>query len=85
MIKVLAYMLENADRIAPWRAQDFKIKIPASSLYRNLKSLCKAGLIKKVSGGYVLSSLILEAGTKQKNAFMRINITTDQENVHGTA
>ena len=83
MIKVLAYMLENADRIAPWRVEDFKMRISPSSLYRTLRNLCTAGIIKKVPGGYVLSALILEAGTKQKAAFMRINITTEQENVHG--
>jgi DNA-binding IclR family transcriptional regulator len=78
-------MLEHADRIAPWRVADFyNIRMKQATLYRNLKTLCREGLIKKVGGGYVLSPLILEAGTKQKNALMRINIT-DQENLHGKA
>ena len=85
MIQLLTYMLENADRVAPWRVVDYKIRMKQATLYRNLKTLCREGLIKKVAGGYVLSPLILEAGTKQKNAFMRINITTEQENVHGKA
>jgi predicted transcriptional regulator len=85
-IQVLTHMLENAERIAPWKIEDFnRLGVPASTLYRQLKSLRKTGLVVKVSGGYVLSSLILDSGTKQKSAFMRIDITKNQESIHGKA
>jgi len=85
-LKILTHMLTNAERIAPWKVEDFiKLGISASSLYRHMKSLRQANLIIKVSGGYVLSPLILDSGTKQKSAFMRIDITKNQESIHGKA
>jgi DNA-binding IclR family transcriptional regulator len=86
MLRVLAYMLEKADKIAPWRIDDFRhLGIPVSSLYRHLNHLRRFNMIVKVPGGYVLSSLILNAGTKQKSAFMRVDITVNQESIHGKA
>jgi|GEM_PF-3593448 predicted transcriptional regulator len=85
-LKILVHMLVNADRIAPWKVEDFnKLGISASSLYRHIKSLRQANLIIRVSGGFVLSPLILNAGTKQKSAFMRVDIIKNQECIHGKA
>lgn len=85
-LNILAHMLANADRIAPWRIEDFiKFDMPSSTLYRHLKSLRKHNLIVKVSGGHVLSPLVLDSGTKQKSAFMRIDIIKNQEIIHGKA
>ncbi len=85
-LKILTHMLNHADRIAPWRWEDFiSLNIPVSTYYRQLKILLQAKLVVKVSGGYVLSPLVLEAGTKQKDAFMRVDISKHQERIHGKA
>ena len=83
-LSVLTHMLENADRVKPWKTGDFEdLNISQSTLHRYLRFLSKTQLIVKVSGGYVLGSLILEAGAKFQLNLQKINPLNNQENIYG--
>ena len=84
-LKILKYMLENAYRIKPWKAEELSkdLKIPQSSIYRHLKKLRSSELIRQTASGYMLGSLILEAGANQEMHIARINTKNMTEELYG--
>ncbi len=85
-LSVLSRMCERADRVHPWKADEFVgLCGSQSSAYRALRRLSDASLVKRVRGGWTLSPLVLSAGAKSSMAFAKIDITREQEKVYGKA
>lgn len=73
-IEILGKMLEHAERVLPWRAEEFmsSLEMSQATAYRHLRMLVATGLVRHVTGGYVLGKPILEAGAKYASNLERL-------------
>lgn len=82
-LKVLATMCSHA-RVKPYTAHELASihGLSVATVYYTLKALTKAGFITHVHNGYVLSQLVLNAGTMYQAQLARITIQTITEELY---
>ncbi len=83
-IRILNHMLDNAANIAPWKVQDFTgLSLSPSTVYETMKKLVRFDLVSHVSGGYILSTKIINAGAMRQSALARANAQNNMEQIYG--
>jgi len=82
--EILQLMLKDAARVRPWKADELSQKLvqQRSSTYRYLRQLKNNKLIQHYNSGYVLSTLILESGSRHQLALTKIAARGNTEELY---
>ncbi|HOW83153.1 MAG TPA: helix-turn-helix domain-containing protein [Spirochaetota bacterium] len=85
-VVILKLMLMSADRVRPWKVTEIALEcnITITSAYRYLQKLTKHEMITRTSSGYIIGSLVLDAGSKYQLALAKASNIRNRGEIYGS-